>query len=84
MTADVETGLVVVHVRLTVQVLALAAMVQEGAAGVSVPDMVAAETTSGAKTVKVVAANIAIPEATVEASRRRVTLVMSSSRPTKC
>jgi len=34
--------LVVVHVRLTVQVLAPAAMVQEGARGVSVPDMVGA------------------------------------------
>ena len=32
----------VVHVRVTVQVLAPAAMVHEGAAGVSVPDMVGA------------------------------------------
>ena len=38
-TADVPTGLVVVHVRLTLQVLAPAPMVHEGAAGVSVPDI---------------------------------------------
>ena len=38
MTVDVPTGLVVVHVRLTLQVLAPAPMVHEGAAGVSVPD----------------------------------------------
>jgi len=41
-TWEVETGLVVVHVRLTLQVLAPAAMVHDGAAGVSVPDMVGA------------------------------------------
>src|ERR1039458_9721056 len=42
MTADVPTGLVVLHVRLTVQVLAPAAMLHDGDAGVSVPEMVAA------------------------------------------
>ena len=76
-----ETGLVVVHVSVTVQVLEPAAMTQEGAAGVSVPDMVAAETASGAKIVKVVAANIAMPVTTLEANRLRVTLTTSSSKP---
>jgi hypothetical protein len=36
--ADTPTGLVVVHVRVTLQLLAPAAMMHEGAAGVSVPD----------------------------------------------
>jgi hypothetical protein len=39
--ADTPTGLVVLHVRVTLQVLAPAAMVHEGAAGVSVPDIAA-------------------------------------------
>jgi hypothetical protein len=38
-TEDVPTGLVVLHVRLTLQLLAPAAMLHEGDAGVRVPDM---------------------------------------------
>jgi hypothetical protein len=37
-TADTPTGLVVVHVSVTLQVLAPDAIVHEGDAGVSVPD----------------------------------------------
>jgi len=77
-TADVPIGLVVAHVRLTLQVLAPAAMVHEEDESVSVP--VAAETTSGAKIVKVTAANLAMPLATFEAGRQRATEAMSFSR----
>ena len=38
-TADVPTGLVVLHARLTLQLLAPAAIVHDGAVGVRVPDM---------------------------------------------
>ena len=38
-TAEVPTGFVVVHVSATVQLLAPAAIVQDGAEGVSVPDV---------------------------------------------
>ena len=79
MTADVPTGLVVVHVRLALQVLAPAAMVQEEDESASVP--VAAETTSGAKTVRVIVANLAMPVATIKARRRSVAFIISYSRP---
>ena len=39
MTAEVPIGLVVVHVRLTLQVLEPAAMTHDGDVGVSVPDI---------------------------------------------
>ena len=38
MTADTPTGLTVLHVRLTLQLLAPEAMVHEGDVGVRVPD----------------------------------------------
>jgi hypothetical protein len=41
-TNDVATGFVVLHVRLTLQLLAPAAMVHEGDVGVSIPDIVEA------------------------------------------
>jgi hypothetical protein len=40
-TNDVATGFVVLHVRLTLQLLAPAAILHEGDMGVSVPDMAA-------------------------------------------